>query len=85
MEQILAAIPWGTIGSNGLLALVIYLIIAGRIHSDREFQIILDDRDKWRDSALTLIQATLANTESAKVAAKVLDSIPQARQESDGK
>lgn len=41
-------IPWDTIGPSGLLAILILLILTGRLVPRRTMEDALHDRDEWR-------------------------------------
>ena len=86
--DVLAAFPWGTATPGMLLALTVVLIIKGSLRTDREVRDIqtstanqmkslAEERDHWRTVSMTLLQATIDNTESARVVARMLATVEQ--------
>lgn len=84
----LALIPWGTVTPGMLLALVVVFLIRGDLRTHREVREILqstareiktlvEERDHWREVSMTLLQATIDNTESAKVVARMLAAVEE--------
>lgn len=81
-------VPWGTLTPGVLLAGVVIAIIRGDLRTHRELTEILrtsareikaltEDRDHWKQVAMTLLQATMANTEAAQAVSKVLATMEQ--------
>lgn len=82
----LALIPWGTVTPGMLVALGVIALIRGDLRTHREVRDILEnsareigalakERDDWKATAMTLLQATLANTEAAQTIRHILEGI----------
>lgn len=81
-------VPWGTLTPGVLLGVVVVAIIRGDLRTNREVTEILrtsareikaltDDRDHWKKVSMTLLQATMANTEAAQAVSRVLVTMEQ--------
>ena len=81
--DLLNAIPWGTIGPSGLLALAVLLIIRGDLVPRRVHEAVVADRDHWREIALRNMDATEQLVEPARLSARFIQSFPRAGENDD--
>lgn len=59
MSGWLISLPLGQIGAGGLVALVVLLVLTGRLVTRRQLQDVQADRDYWRTAHDTQLQVTL--------------------------
>lgn len=70
-------IPQG--GAVGLLALVVILIITGRLVPRSALLDAREQRDRWRDAALKAMEQNAELLTGARVASDVMKVLPEAK------
>lgn len=48
--EVVAAVPWETLGLSGMAVLAVYLVLTGRITHRSQTEDARADRDQWRDA-----------------------------------
>lgn len=77
----LSLIPWGTLGPAGLLAVVVGLIVTGRLVPRSALLDAQAERDRWRDLATAAMRQNGELLTGARVTRDVLKALPEPAQE----
>ena len=81
VEDVIAAVPFQSIGLGGIVTLVILLIIRGDIVTRKQHDEVRADRDDWKRIALELMDVNTKAVKAAETTTAVLDALPRPSRE----